>query len=98
MDSLTGEWPALFKMLAAMVFVLGLMGGLYVILRKLGFSGHIQQVGHKSRLKIVESIPVDPRRRLALVQRDDVQHLVIFGPNGETVIETDIKPKDNKSS
>ncbi len=95
MDSVTGELPALFKMIAALVFVLGLMGGLTLILRKLGLSGHIGAASGKARLKVVESIPLDNRRRLALIQRDDAQHLVIFGPNGETVIETNINAPDN---
>lgn len=96
MDSFGGEWHALFKMFAALIFVLGLMGSLALILKKMGLSGHIQPEGKKPRLKIIESIPIDQRRRMAIIQRDDVQHLVIFGPNGETVVETDIQPVNNK--
>ncbi len=95
MDSVVTELPALFKMIAALIFVLGLMGGLAMAMKKLGLSGRIAAAGGKSRLKVVESIPLDNRRRLAIIQRDDVQHLVIFGPNGETVIETNIPPIDN---
>ena len=95
MDSVAGELPALLKMVLALIFVLGLMGLLALVLKKLGLSGHVQAPGTKARLKIVESIPLDQRRRLVLVQRDDTQHLVIVGPNSETVIETDIKPPDN---
>ena len=95
MDSVAGEGMPLLKMVLALVFVLGLMGGLALILRQLGLSGRISVPGQKSRLKIVESIPVDNRRRVAIIQRDDVQHLVIFGPNGETVVETNIPAPDN---
>lgn len=95
MDSVGGEIPSLLKMIAALIFVLGLMGGLALIMRQLGLSGRIQTPGKKSRLKIIESLPVDHRRRVAIIQRDDVQHLVIFGPNGETVVETNIPAKDN---
>ena len=97
MDSVMGEWPALLKMLAALIFVLGLMGGLALILRKMGLSGHVRTPGQEPRLKVIESIPIDQRRRIAIIQRDDVQHLVIFGPNGETVIETGIPLPDNKA-
>ena len=96
MDSVTGELPALLKMVAALILVLGLMGGLALILKKLGLSGHIKSDGGKARLRVVESIPLDNKRRLSLIQRDDVQHLVILGPNNETVIETGISPADNK--
>ena len=95
MDSAGGELAAVLRMLAALVFVLGLMGALALVMRKLGLAGRIAAPGHKSRLKIIEAIPLDNRRRLAIIQRDDVQHLVIFGPNGETVIETGIPPADN---
>jgi len=96
MDSITGEWPALLKMVAALVLVLGLMGGLALVLKQLGLSGHVANAGKKNRLKIVEAIPLDNRRRLALIQRDDIQHLVILGPNSETVVETNIAPDDNE--
>ena len=95
MDSVTGELPSLLKMIAALIFVLGLMGGLALLLKKLGLSGHVSTPGQKNRLKVVESIPLDQRRRLVLIQRDDAQHLVILGPNSETVVETDIAPVDN---
>ncbi len=98
MESMAGEAPSLLKMLAALLFVLGLMGGLALVLRKFGFSGHVSTSGEKARLKIVESIPVDARRRIAIIRRDDVEHLVIFGPESETVVETDIGSSDNKAS
>ncbi len=98
MESMAGEVPSLFKMLAALLFVLGLMGGLAIILRKFGLSGRVSTPGEKARLKIVESIPIDARRRLAIIQRDDVQHLVIFGPESETVVETNIDGDNNKAS
>ena len=97
MDSVAGEWPALVKMFAALFFVLGLMGLLHLTLKKLGFSGPVTKPGQKNRLKVVESIPLDNRRRLVIVQRDDAQHLVILGPNSETVIETGIAPVNNES-
>lgn len=81
-----------FKMLLALVFVVALMGALTLILKKLGVQGQALSTG-KKRLKIIEILPLDARRRLALVQRDDVQHLVILGASGETVLETNIKPK-----
>ncbi|MEZ5815127.1 MAG: flagellar biosynthetic protein FliO [Alphaproteobacteria bacterium] len=96
MDSVGGELAALLKMIAALIFVLGLMGGLALLLKKLGLSGRVAAAGGKARLKVVESIPLDSRRRLVLLQRDGVQHLVIFGPNGETVVETGIASVDNE--
>ena len=95
MDSVGGESLALIKMLLALVFVLGLMGVLALVMKRLGLSGQGNMPGTKRRLKVIETAPIDARHRMALIQRDDVQHLVIFGPNGETVVETGIAPPDN---
>ncbi len=92
------ELPQIFKLIAALVLVLGLMGGLSLILRKLGLSGVplAENQGRKKRLKLIESMPLDARRRLVLVQRDDVQHLIVMSAQGETVVESNIKPKNDK--
>ncbi len=80
------------RTLAALVFVLALMGGLAFVLRKLGLSGPAVNIQGKRRLKVIESLPLDARRRLVLLQCDDEQHLVILGPSGETVVKNGITP------
>ena len=47
--------------------------------------------------KLVETLPIDPRRRLAIVRCDDREHLLILGTNSETVIESDIKPPQDEA-
>lgn len=96
MDSVGGEGLALVKMLLALVFVVGLMGVLALVMKKLGLGGNVNMPGAKRRLKVIETTPIDARHRMAIIQRDDVQHLVIFGPNGETVVETNIAPVNNE--
>ncbi len=86
-----------FKFVAALAFVLALMGGLALIMRRLGL-GQPLNTNNKRRLKIVETLPVDARRRLVLIQRDDRQHLVILGPSSETVIESGIHDAANKDT
>jgi len=82
--------------LAALTFVLILMGGLVLALKKLGLTGALPaQLGNK-RLKLIEVLSLDGRRKVAIIQRDDVQHLILLGGNDETVIETGFKPVDNK--
>lgn len=90
--------PTLFtfvQLLASLILVLGLMGALALAMKKLGLGGHITTTNTKKRLKVIESIPLDGRRRLLLIQRDDIQHLVILGINSETVVETAIQPLDD---
>jgi flagellar protein FliO/FliZ len=43
------------------------------------------------RLGVVETAPVDAKRKLLLVRRDDVEHLIIVGGPVDMVIETGIK-------
>lgn len=90
--------PELLRMLLALLFVIGLMGGLALLLKRLGLSGAVDTVGKgDKRLKIIEALPMDAKRKLVLIQRDDVQHLLIISTNEETVIETGIKPPDNET-
>lgn len=44
------------------------------------------------RLEVTEHSNVDGRRRLILVRRDDVEHLIMTGGPVDVVIETGIKP------
>lgn len=83
------------KVIAALAFVLALMGGLAIVLKRLGLSGSLPVEGKRKRLKMIEALPVDARRKLVLVQRDDVQHMILIGGNTDIVIETGIKPPDN---
>ncbi len=85
------EWTDYLRFIASLLFVLALMGGLWIALKKLGLSGAPMTGGQQRRLKVIESLPIDARRRAIILQRDNTQHLVILGPTGETVVETDIQ-------
>ena len=43
--------------------------------------------GRRRRLAIREMLPLDARRRLAIVSCDDTEYLIILGPSGETVVD-----------
>lgn len=88
----------IFKAIAALAFVIGLMGGLVFLLKKFGISNIPSVQSGEKRLKIVESLPLDARRRLVLIQRDDQQHLVILSVSGETIVETNIESKPHNDS
>lgn len=92
----SADLPQILKLIAALVFVVSLMGGLAFILKKTGLGGPMPASGNNKRLRLIEVLPLDGRRKLVLLQRDDKQHLVILGASGETVVETDIKPKNDK--
>ena len=82
---------------AALAFVLALMGLLAFVLKRLGLAGPVvtRGLGKDRRLRLVEVLPLDSRRRAILLERDRKQHLVILGPGGETVVETNISPPDD---
>lgn len=92
------DLPQIVRLLASMTFVLALMGGLVMVLKKFGLVGIAHVQTKEKRLSIVEILPLDNRRRLALIQRDNAQHLIILGQNGETIVETDIKPAPEEIS
>lgn len=86
-------WVEIGQAVAALVFVLGLFGLLILGARKLGLGGMVatKRLGEDRRLGIVEVLALDGRRRAVLLKRDDVEHLVILGPEGETVVERSIE-------
>jgi flagellar protein FliO/FliZ len=84
------DGETLFKFFFAFVFVMGLMFLLAYVLKRAGLAGHSMLPGGKRRLKVIEHLPIDHRRRLLLVRRDDREHLLILSPTGETVVETNI--------
>jgi flagellar protein FliO/FliZ len=45
------------------------------------------------RLAVVETLVLGPKQRLLIIRRDTVEHLVLSGPDGATVIENNITPK-----
>ena len=85
------NWTDYARFIMAFIFVMGLMGGLYLILKRMNLNG-MQSIGAKRRLRIVESLMLDSRHRAVILQRDDKEHLVILSPSGETVVETRIEP------
>jgi flagellar protein FliO/FliZ len=42
------------------------------------------------RLEIVEALMIGPKQRLYILRRDNVEHLVMSGPEGTTVVEAGI--------
>jgi flagellar protein FliO/FliZ len=80
------------RFLFALVLVLGVFGLLVLIARRYGLGQRMPiRTGRDKRLQLIEVMALDSKRRLALIGRDDTEHLVILGAEGETVVETGIK-------
>lgn len=41
------------------------------------------------RLAVVEALPLDAKRRLVLIRRDDREHLLLLGGEADLVVESD---------
>lgn len=86
------------QFLFALIFVLGLIGLAAYLLRRFGPGGAVQaraRRGGARRLSLIDTLPLDPRRRLVLIRRDGREHLLLLGAQSDTVVETDIEPPPN---
>lgn len=82
------------KFLSAFVFVIALMLILGAVARRFSAQGGGFVTQAKTRrLNIVEQRIIDSKHRLVLVQRDDVEHLLLVGAENDLLVESNIKPK-----
>lgn len=88
------------KFLLALVFVLALIGLMAALARRMGFGFPAAALKGRGgrRLGVVEVTPVDARRRLVLVRRDDTEHLILLGQTNELVIEAGIPAPAGKDA
>jgi hypothetical protein len=87
------QWA--FPVLVALGLILALII-LYVILRLFrgrGDGGTFVVGGRnrKPRLAVMDATAIDNYRRLVLVRRDDVEHLILIGGSADVVVERDIR-------
>ncbi len=87
------------KFVFALIFVMALIVLAALAARRFGFGMPLpHRHAARRRLGIVESMNVDGKRRLVLIKRDDVEHLILLGSNGELLIENGIAPPKNAFS
>ena len=75
--------------IAALIFVLGLIGLIGWAYRRYGgqFGARMAVPPKERRLAIKESLALDNRHRLVLVSRDNVEHLLVVGLERTVVVE-----------
>src|SRR5262249_59868102 len=88
-DNLFGvELPLPVKFILAFVVVLALIVAATWLIRRFGAArlGSAAARGRQPRLAVIDFASVDSRRRLVLIRRDNVEHLVLIGgPRGAGV-------------
>jgi flagellar protein FliO/FliZ len=91
-ESLFGaEMPLAVRFFVAFLIVLGVIGAIWWIVRRFG-SGRLGAGtrGRQPRLAVIDYASVDNRRRLILVRRDNVEHLLMIGGPSDIVVEPNI--------
>jgi flagellar protein FliO/FliZ len=77
----------------ALLFVLGLIALAAALARK---SGLVDATRRTRRLALVETLPLDARRRAAILRCDGRDHLVVLTHDGVAVIESGLRaPEDH---
>jgi flagellar protein FliO/FliZ len=93
MESLFGtDMPLAVRFLVAFVIVLALIGLTFWLIRRFGGTriGTATARGRQPRLAVIDAAPVDGRRRLVLIRRDNVEHLLLIGGPSDVVVEQNI--------
>ncbi|WP_374652647.1 flagellar biosynthetic protein FliO [Dongia sp.] len=86
------EYDSYLRFVLALLLVLGLIAILAWLLRRFGFGGAMR-ADSRRRIQILETTAVGPRHRLVLIRRDQVEHLLLLGPQGDVVVERGIDRK-----
>ena len=80
------EFPEVIRYFGALFLVLALIGGAGLAMRRFGVPDIAGGKGR--RLAVVESLMLGPKHRLFLVRCDDVEHILVLGPQGATLVDS----------
>jgi len=92
MNGLFGlELPTSVNFVIAFVFVLALIGAATWLVRRFGAPRLDAAARNRQpRLAVIDSAAVDGRRKLVIIRRDNVEHLLMIGGPSDFVVETNI--------
>jgi flagellar protein FliO/FliZ len=93
LESLFGaETPLAVRFFIAFIVVFALIGLVAWLVRRFG-SGALGTQGSRGRaprLAVIEAGAVDGRRKLVLIRRDNIEHLIMIGGPTDIVVEANI--------
>lgn len=86
------DMPLAVRFFIAFIIVLGLIGAAAWVVRRFGANrlGGNSARGRQPRLAVIDAAAVDGRRRLVLIRRDNVEHLLMIGGPTDVVVEPNI--------
>lgn len=78
------DWLDWVRALFALLATLALIGGVAYGARRLGM---LRPGGQgPRRIRVIESLMIDPRRRLVIVRCDEREHLILLGPASDMIV------------
>ena len=89
------EFVEIARIFFSLIAVIGMIGLCAVAAKKLGLQNAAAGVGRTRRLALVETLPLDQRRRAAIVSCDGREHLIILDASRVTVVERAIPPLES---
>jgi hypothetical protein len=93
MGELLGIESSVVKFVIAFVLVMALIGLTAWLIRQFGSARPSSGSGARNRqprLAVLDSAVVDARRRLVLIRRDNVEHLLMIGGPTDVVVEANV--------
>ncbi|WP_297580825.1 flagellar biosynthetic protein FliO, partial [Roseibium sp.] len=88
--NVSGGVTQAIAVILALAAVLLLFGLFIFILKRLTGGNVSQSRSRQPRIAVMDSATVDTRRRLVLVRRDNVEHLILIGGPSDVVVEQNI--------
>lgn len=92
------ELVSLGRVLLAFAFVIGLMLTIAWGLRKFGLDRLQPKSRTGAEISCVETLYLDPKRRLVIVKRGNRKHLLLLGANADVVVESYDAAQDSPQS
>lgn len=78
----------ILKFIAALGLVLSLIGGFAWLASRLNFISNFARRSETPRLSVRETLILDAKHRMMIVSDDTREHVLLFGPSGDLVIES----------
>lgn len=88
--------PSWGRFALASVVVVGLLSLLAFALKYMAQRGVLLSTGSKKRLRFVEALPLDSKRRLVIARCDDKEYLLLLGAHSDLQLTcVPVPPTDN---
>jgi flagellar protein FliO/FliZ len=82
------EWMDYLRVVFALLFVIGLIFFAGLIVRRSGLDKRLTGNKGPARLNLVETLYLDPRRRIVIVRCEDHEYVLLLATTGDLLIET----------